>query len=147
MGTPLTQEFIDVTSHQRRRRKHQRPESENGHNTLYHIEMYWVGCAEEDIITIASDGLHHNLGMPVALGVVTLMTLAFNHEWPWCISDPANLGIAPNKLDLLGRTWEEAASLSQGASLRVSQSASLTGWCCQKSSRTPRTPSRCSSSS
>ncbi len=30
--------------------------------TLYNIDMYWVGCAEEDIITLVSDGLHHNLG-------------------------------------------------------------------------------------
>lgn len=69
LRTVLTdlQEFIDVTSYQRRRRKQllakNGEESKQDQGTLYHINMYWVGCAEEDIITIVSDGVHHNLGL------------------------------------------------------------------------------------
>lgn len=61
------QEFVDVVAYQQRRRKQQQAnsnqEAKSEQGTLYHIQMYWVACSEEDIITIVSDGLHHNLGM------------------------------------------------------------------------------------
>jgi len=61
------------------------PHHKNGDPDLRNLELFWVGCYEDDMILVVSDGVHDNL-------------------------DPQSLGYSPSQFELPHDNWDEIDS-------------------------------------